>query len=377
MNVKDFSLNGLARVQKEDGKWYYVNENLETLSEGYEEACDFGSNGLAIVRKKGWLKYYINDKFETVSEGYKDANNFDSNGLAIVRKKDWLEYYINSNFETVSEGYMEAYNFNSNGLARVQKADGKWYYINEKFETVSEGYKMAYPFGSNGLAIIQKVGGKYYYINSKCETVSEGFEQANKFASDGLAIIRKADGKYYYINEKCEIVSDGYKKAYDFGSDGLARVTTGGRMRFINKNFELVDVAEYRKEQRKEATAKKKDGHRVDNKENNKVKKTKTKNATSEELFNMYFDDPSLIDNEEAKEAFKLYRKGIITIYDLPDGCFAGDYLEKVKQNERKMYDIAIKMAKTDEQRKNIQKDYEARANFVKEMAKESQVERK
>jgi hypothetical protein len=34
-------------------------------------------------------------------------------------------------------------------------------------------------------------------------------------------------------------------------------------------------------------------------------------------------------------------------------------------------------MAKTDEQRKNIQKDYEARANFVKEKSKESQVENK
>ena len=68
---------------------------------------------------------------------------------------------------------------------------------------------------------------------------------------------------------------------------------------------------------------------------------------------------------------------GELKVFDLPEKCFVGENLEEIKQNEKKMYDIAIKMAKTDEQRKNIQKDYEARANFVKEMSKESQVERK
>jgi hypothetical protein len=125
-------------VEKSDGKWYYINEKFETVSEGYEFAFNFSSNGLARVEKSDGKWYYINENFETVSEGYEFSFNFSSNGLARVEKSDWKWYYINEKFETVSEGYEYADSFSSNGLARVKKSDGEWYYINEKFERVEE-----------------------------------------------------------------------------------------------------------------------------------------------------------------------------------------------------------------------------------------------
>ena len=279
-----------------------------------------------VVNRSG-KSYYKGEDGRLYGEGYELAYPFESNGLAIVRKEDGKWYYINEKLETVSEGFEDATEFGSNGLAIVKKEDWKWYYINEKFETVSEGYLMAHPFRSNGLAIVFKEDGKFYYINEKFETVSKEFTKvkADSFASNGLAVGRKEDGLYYYFNEKFETLSEGYKDAKGFNEEGFAEVQkANGKRYLINNKFELVGS--------------------FDSKGNRK----------SEEEFR-----------------FDLYLDGEIEVYDLPDECFTEEYLDKLIENEKKVYEYLINMASTEEQMKKVKSDYESRADYIKGRAYE------
>jgi hypothetical protein len=243
-----------------------------------------------------------------------------------VVSKSVKYYYKGEDGNLYGEGYPYATDFTPNGLAIVRKeAKGKEYYINEKFEIVSEGYKLAYSFESNGLAMVLKEDGKYYYINEKFETVSEGYRRTRNFSSNGLAVVEKADGKYYYINEKCETISEGYKDATGFNEEGLASVQkANGKWYIINDKFELVGS--------------------FDSEWNRK----------SEEEFR-----------------FDLYLDGELEVYDLPDEFFAGEYLDKLIENEKKVYEYLINMASTKDQMKKVKSDCVAKSDYIKGRAYE------
>jgi actin-related protein len=184
---------------------------------------------------------------------------------------------------------------------------------------------MAYDFSENGFAKVEKEDGLFYYINSELETVSEGYRCACDFSSNGFAIAKKEDGKWYYINEKFETVSKGYKFAEDFNEEGLASVQkANGKRYLINDKFELVGS----------------------------------------------FDAQGEIMSEE-EFRFDLYLDGELEVYDLPDEIFAGEYLDKLIKNEKKVYEYAINMASTEEQKVKVQSDYESRADYVRGRAYE------
>lgn len=168
-NISDFDECGIAYVRTKtyglqggDTYYFYINTNLERISDTYSHACKFyrvGNIDMAvIVDRKDNLHYLINRRFEKISRGYPYIDlgpTLQKNGVPFTQitvrdnHPSWrygCYYFLDKNLQKVSPEYYYASHFEyfdkeyGEYLAKVKvpgKKDYEYYLINEDFEIVS------------------------------------------------------------------------------------------------------------------------------------------------------------------------------------------------------------------------------------------------
>ncbi len=167
-SIRDFSADGLARVQDENDRWGFINRTGQTVIDArYPEALPF-SQGLAAVRtRRGWS-------------------------------------FISTDGEVRIRGpFVAARSFSENGLAAVADAAGQWGFINRSGDFVlSPRFAMASSFGTGGLAPISLDGESYGLVTEAGEwRVEPRFDSIGAFNNDGWAAFSGPDGQGFFDPE--------------------------------------------------------------------------------------------------------------------------------------------------------------------------------
>lgn len=219
-------------VKAEDG-WYYVNEEgykqivpdenyeyLGTLSEGYAVA---GCDG----------KYtYVNEQMELQTDDRWDAaSNFCDGRAAVLRDGAWALIDKKMKLQTdyiYEDVVMDAWGFCSReGRIFVKQADVYRLIDKDGAYITEEIYEDANAFDEEGMAAVCK-NGKWGYIDSEGTWIIEcQYEEAGAFAQ-GIAPVRK-DGKWGYIDRNGEVVIEPvFEECYPFNEAGIAPVKEEG-----------------------------------------------------------------------------------------------------------------------------------------------------
>ena len=252
-------LNGI--VEKEDGRYYYVNGKIEYENSGLNKIgddyyfvngsgkcvtgpyyawatnCDlpcsnyeFGEDGKmlqGVVEKEDGRYFYVNGKIRYENSGLNKVGDdyYFVNGSGKCVTGPYYAWATNcdlpcSNYEFGEDGKM------LQGL--VQKEDGIYYYVNGKIRYEYSG--------------LNKIGDDYYFVNGsgKCVTGSYYAWATNcdlpcsnyEFGEDGKmlqGIVEKEDGLYYYVNGKIEYEHSGLNKIGDdyYFVNGSGKCVTG------------------------------------------------------------------------------------------------------------------------------------------------------
>ncbi len=214
-------------VQKEDGKYYYVNGKI-----------DYKYSGL---NKVGDDYYFVNGSGKCVTGPYYawqtncdlPCSNYefgeDSKMLqGLVQKEDGLYYYVNGKIRYEYSG--------------LNKIGDDYYFVNGSGKCVTGSYYAwqtncdlpcsTYEFGADGKmlqGIVEKEDGLYYYVNGKITYENSGL---NKIGDDYYFVNgsgKCVTGKYYAWATNCDLPC----AEYEFGADG--KMLRG----FVEKDGEL------------------------------------------------------------------------------------------------------------------------------------------
>ena len=188
-------------IQREDGKWNYINDQGKYLSDQWFDNADDFSEGWAIVK--------LDDKW----------NLIDASGKYIVSIWcDWVDRFID-------------------GWAPI-KLNDQWNFANSKGEYLSNVWFEDADSFSLGWARVA-LNGKWNFISPNGEYLSNvWFEDADRFSSGWASV--KLNGKWNFINPNGKYLSNvWFEKAYNFSS-GWAGVALNGKWNFINPNGEYL-----------------------------------------------------------------------------------------------------------------------------------------
>ena len=249
----------LAVVKNEDGKYGFVNEDMEEIIEcKYDIACGF-NNGIAAVGEKvgddlyrwGFInakgKQIVPFKYDDVYRGRGCENGLmpvavlDAD-VVDAEEDDYRWGFLNKLGEEIvrcqyldfSGGHGASYSIsNHEGMVCVGDIDGYYGIINSEGEEVIPceyvdiGSKYGFRNDNNVIAVKKEINGedRYGFINLKNEEVIPFiYEYAEDFGDNGLAAVRK-DGLYGYIDkEGQEAIPFQFKSADSFSKNGLAVV---------------------------------------------------------------------------------------------------------------------------------------------------------
>lgn len=237
-----YSSDGRLTPVKADGQFYFADKNgyrYEVPPEGMEvEELGTLTGGAAPVKANG--KYgYVNEKFELLSELAWDGATQLQNGLAAVKQGDrWA--LLNAKYELITDYVYEDVKTDENGFFCVNsrafvKQGGSWQMINEKGEPVgSGGYEDAAAFAGEQPAAV-KQNGKWGFADRDGNLVIEPqYENAGSF-SNQLAPV-ETDGGWGYINLENHLAIEAkYSGAKSF-YEGVAPVKDGDQWTLIELN---------------------------------------------------------------------------------------------------------------------------------------------
>lgn len=90
--------NKYTLISNEDGsKWSYLDENFREIGTWYDDATDF-YNGFAIIKDSDGLLYFINEQFEKVSEGFEGMGaSLSRMGYFEIMKAEDVYYLVDIN----------------------------------------------------------------------------------------------------------------------------------------------------------------------------------------------------------------------------------------------------------------------------------------
>jgi hypothetical protein len=278
---------GALYAVKKNGKWGYLNNNLEMaipaqfhhaeeFNEGmasvsglvnngngepkelygsidttgklivafkYDKIYDF-SEGMAAVVKNGKYGYIDKTGTELVPPQYEDGSSF-SEGLAVVKEHGKNGFIDRSGRMVIQPKFSRAcwVSVFSEGLAPVYLPDDSAGYIDSTGNfIVPPNFSYVSAF-SEGLALVQPKGSyKYGYINRKGEMVIEPIYELSLPFTEGVATVKMtgANGKSFFriIDKQGRIIADHLQ--YSFAGifrEGLAGVESyDHRWGFIDRN---------------------------------------------------------------------------------------------------------------------------------------------
>ena len=154
--------DGIAWVQREDGKRTFLNTKGEQICGWYGYVCDF-NEGYGIVERDDGKSTYINTEGEILDKWFDYITMFE-NGIANVEIFGKGYAIINTNFQQISNWYRHIDTFHD-GSARVQNEDYSWSLINTKGQEIC-GWFDYIGYNVNGL-MEASINNKYYYLDSQ------------------------------------------------------------------------------------------------------------------------------------------------------------------------------------------------------------------
>lgn len=118
--------DGLARVQRGDGLWNFIDKKGKLLSDEWFEWVDNFKEGFArLQRSDGQYNFIDKDGKILSDEWFNLVDNFQE-GFARVQRSDKLWNFIDKKGKLLSdEWFIDAY-YLDDGLAVVQRANGEW-----------------------------------------------------------------------------------------------------------------------------------------------------------------------------------------------------------------------------------------------------------
>lgn len=200
----------MIKVQLGDGRYSFLNKNLERALEGvYEDATAF-NDGVAAVKTAGqWMlidaggKQLGTAKFSDIAV---DEKNIAYRNDRLFVKNGSVFYMVDSNGKQVgSDTYEDARCYADNTYAAVKK-DGQWYFVDKNGKRISDKtYEEARSF-ANGFAAV-KIAGKWGFVDADENVVIEPqFFGAKEFNEKGSCFVMTGDKwqllKLYSLNRE-------------------------------------------------------------------------------------------------------------------------------------------------------------------------------
>lgn len=227
-----FGNNGFAPVQKE-GQCYYIDTGnyKRRVPDEYYEELGIVNQGILPAKKDGkWG--YLNEDFQPVTEFvYEDATPV-LNSMAAV-KKDGKWAVVGENFKQLTEfGFDEVvrddWGFCSRNGVVFGKTGQEYRLINQEGMQIGGTYEEARAFVSEQPAAVKK-DGKWLFVSSDGkETGGFSFEDAKSFSTIGYAPVRQ-NGKWGYIKMNGDfVIAPEFDSAKAFNSYGIAPVKKSG-----------------------------------------------------------------------------------------------------------------------------------------------------
>ncbi len=263
--------HGYASVKK-DGKYNFVNQNGDFISDIWFDDARTFEEGYAAVERNGLYTFidgtgkpvngkWIPDRnlegcvavridgvYTFVDKDGKPVNGkwFTANGLGDFHNGFAIAYtaegsrFLNRNLEYISEAFDHANAFEG-GYALVQKGD-KQNYIDQKGNPISQNWfdssARCYDF-ANGYARVY-IDYKLNYINTKGETISdETFADGSDFNEYGYAVVRQ-NHRSYFIDTKANQVSEWFDEVGEF-CNGVAEVRRDGRINYVDYSGRVIN----------------------------------------------------------------------------------------------------------------------------------------
>lgn len=203
-NYKSFGLlvDNIIAAVKSDGKYTYVNNDVEKLFGNYDYASTMNNGVAAVKTGKEWQ--LINNK-----------------GNAIINKK-----YLDVKLDEKQIAFRNKRAFVSDDSGKYTMIDGDGKKIG-KYE-----FEDAKIFASESPAAV-KIGGKWCFINADGKLISnKKYDDARSYAN-GLAAVC-VDGKWGFVDETENIVIEPqFSETKDFNEKGSCFVKKGDKWQLI------------------------------------------------------------------------------------------------------------------------------------------------
>lgn len=206
---KEYSKLGLLNDDRvpacKDGKYGFLNENMEEETEFSWEALTSVTNHLAAAQKNGkWAIISRKGKEKTdyiYDNVVTDDNGICSNQKVFLVKEGKTYHIVTSKGKNVGEETFDnAKAFTKDGYAAVEK-NGKWGFVNSEGEIVIDfQYDDASSF-SNGYAAVKK-GDTWGYIDTEnTMAIEPTFAKATSLSTEGTAAVKivNEDGQIWQL----------------------------------------------------------------------------------------------------------------------------------------------------------------------------------
>lgn len=233
-----FGTNGFAPV-KDGENWYYIDTNnyKRRMPDEPYDSLGVVSQGILPAEKEGkWG--YLNEDFQQVSELEYDGATPFLNGIAAVKKGEkWA--LINNEMEIFTdyvfdEVVTDEWGFCSrNEVVFVRSGEQYMLLDKEGKQLGTEVFEKASPFISSQPAAVMQ-GGKWGFVSVKGEIVMEcHFQNAGSFSEIGYAPASDGDSWGYIGSSGDFILEPEFEQAKAFNSNGIAPVKQEGTWKLI------------------------------------------------------------------------------------------------------------------------------------------------
>lgn len=226
-----FSEEGFALALTEDGRWVYIDEEdqiRKAPDEDYENLGMYTKDG-TVAQKDG--KYgYLDEDMEPVGEFQWENLTGIKNGIGAGKKNGKWTLINKKGKEKGEDSYedviIDPYGFCSSQKRLFVKEDGTYHMIDTKGKAVGElTFDNARAFTEDGYAAVCK-DGKWGFVNNNGElAIDYTYEDAESF-QNGFAPI-SVDGKWGYINEEGNmVIQPEFLEVTHISEEGTAAVKT-------------------------------------------------------------------------------------------------------------------------------------------------------
>lgn len=221
--------DGCAAIQRDDGKWSFINSNNQQIGDWYHHVQDF-HDGVAIVFNDDRRCTLINTNGEQLCKWYRWIESVD-NGLAIIQQDDkkWIIFNIDRQQICGLYDYIEKFD---NGFARAQRNDLGWTFINIQGNEIGGWYEYVTNF-HNGFARVENDEEQWALINTKGKQICKWYCYVEDFY-DGLARVYRKDEKCCIINTLGQEICKWYNKIEPFFDNVACVQRDDGKISYIN-----------------------------------------------------------------------------------------------------------------------------------------------